>query len=466
MHLVLKDRTGREHWPGLSGPQMKLLQEVSCVENISGEDEWNLTTTGEDLPEDVVAIYFTANAFQHFGVPALLGREFISSDAPEGQDPQPVVVLGYKFWQRHYGGDRQVVGHTIQMVHKTYTIVGIMPSRFTWGDGDVYLPLKVTADPAKQFSANIRLKPGTTYAAANSELQPLLQEFAKEKPSQFPEHFKVQVKGLNDQFVQRLGKTLYLLLSAVALLLLIGCANVSILLLARGTAREHELAVRAAVGASRSRILTQLLIESLSLSMAGAFLGVLLAYRTVNLIAAWLPEGSFPNEAAIEINLPVLLFSIGLALLTSVLFGLSPAISLSRPEIAQVIQANTRKATGGVKGKRTNNILIAGQIALTVLLMTAAGAAIGGFLHLLNTGLGYNPHNVMSVGIPVHDNTYMTWAERSAYFDQLRQRIETLPEVVSAGISTNATPPNNGWETNFKNFGRPVTEAQQCAQIS
>jgi putative ABC transport system permease protein len=126
-----------------------------------------------------------------------------------------------------------------------------------------------------------------------------------------------------------------------------------------------------------------------------------------------------------------------------------------------VIQANTRKATGGVKGKRTNNMLIAGQIALTVVLLTAAGAAIGGFLHLLHVGLGYDPHNVMSVGIPVHDNTFMKWEERSTYFEQLRARITNLPEVVSAGISTNATPPNNGWDTKFEIFGRPANESQQ-----
>jgi putative ABC transport system permease protein len=463
VHLVLKDRAGHERWPGLTGSQIQRLRLAWCVESATGQDDWNLTTTGEDLPEDVSGIYLTANAFQFFGVPALAGREFGPSDAPDGQDPQPVVVLGYKFWQRHYGGDRQVVGHRIQLVHKTYVIIGIMPPRFAWGDGDVYLPLKLTSDPKTAFSPEIRLKPGITYKAADASLQPLLQEFAKERPAQFPEHFEVALKGLNDQFVERIGRTLFLLLTAVAFLLLIGCANVSILLLARGTARGHELAVRAAVGASRFRIMTQLLIESLALSVGGALLGVLLAYQAVALIAAWLPEGSFPSEAAIEINLPVLLFSIGLALLTSILFGLSPALSLSRPEIAQVIQANTRKATGGVKGRQTNNILIAGQMALTVILLTAAGAAIGGFLHLLHVGLGYDPHNVMSVGIPVHDNTYMTWEKRSTYFEQLRQRIAAMPEVVSAGISSNATPPNNGWETNFEIFGRPPREDAQLS---
>ena len=186
-----------------------------------------------------------------------------------------------------------------------------------------------------------------------------------------------------------------------------------------------------------------------------------LSYKAVELIAAWLPEDSFPHEAAIQINLPVLLFCVALALFTSILFGLSPALSLSRPEIAHVIQANTRKATRGVRGKRTNNLLIGAQVALTLVLMTVAGASIGGFLQLMNANLGYDPHNIMSVGIPVHENTFGTWEERSAYFEQLRQRVGDLPEVISAGISTNATPPNNGWETNFEVFDKPASEQQQ-----
>ncbi len=461
VHLVLKDQAGHERWPSLTGSEIERLRQEPCVASATGEDDWSLITTGEDLPDDVAGVYLTPNAFDHFGVPALVGREFGPSDAPAGRAPQAVAVLGYKFWQRHFAGDRQIVGHSIQLVHKTYMVIGILPPRFTWGDGDVYLPLVLTSDTTKEFSPEIRLRPGVSYFAADAELQPLLEQFAKVKPTRFPKHFKVALKGLNDQFVERLGKTLFLLLAGVLLLLLIGCANVCILLLARGTARAHEFAVRAAIGAGRFRIVTQLLVESLSLSLGGAFLGVLLAYRAVALIAAWLPERSFPNEAAIGINLPVLFFSVGLALLTSILFGLSPALAMSRPEIAQVIQANTRKAAGGVKGKRTNNLLVAGQIALTVVLLTTAGAAIGGFIHLLRADLGYDPHNVMSVGIPIHDNTYMTWEQRSTYLELLRRRIAAMPEVVSAGISSNATPPSNGWETGFEIFGRTANEAAQ-----
>jgi predicted permease len=261
--------------------------------------------------------------------------------------------------------------------------------------------------------------------------------------------------------VERLGPTLFLLFGAVGLLLVIGCANVSILLLARGTARRHELAVRAAMGAARRRILRQLLTESLQLSVAGAALGVVLAYRGVPLIVKWLPENSFPHEAAISINLPVLVFSVALALATGVLFGLSPALHLSRPDLAGIMQASTRRMTAGVRGKRTHGVLVAAQVALTLLLLASAGGAIRGFVRLMHTDLGYDPHNTMSAPIPVHDNTYMTWEARSQFFEQLRQRIGAMPEVISAGISTNATPPSNGWNTHFEILGQPVPEERE-----
>ena len=461
VHLVVKDKSDNQRWISLTGSQLQQLRKANSVESVAAMDEWNLTTTGGDLPEDVTAVYFTGNAFNHFGVPTLLGRGLLPADAPEGQDPQPVAVLGYQFWHRHYNGDPAVVGRAIQLTRKSYTVIGIAPPRFTWGDGDVYLPWKFTNDPARTVMPHIRLKPGVSRAAANAEFQILLEQFAKETPKHFPEQFKTAIQGLNDQFVDRLGGTLRLLFGAVALLLLIGCGNVSILLLARGAARQHEMAVRSAIGAGRGRILRQLLTESLLLSFTGTLLGVLLGYKLLALIVNWLPVFSFPHEAAIRMNVPVLLFSVGLALLTGVVFGISPALQSSRPAIAQVMQSSTRKMTAGVKGRRTHTALIAGQMALTLLLLAAAGAAMQAFVKIMHVELGYDPHHVMSVGIPVHDNTYTNWQARATYFDQLRQRIAAMPEVVSAGISTNATPPENGWEQRFEISGKPTSEQQR-----
>lgn len=462
VHLVLEQKSGGEYWFGLTGPQIEQLRKAQCVDSVAATDEWNLFTTDADVPDDVSATYFTMNAFQHFGTPALLGRTFAPSDAPEGQEPPQLAVLGYRFWERHYGAAADVVGRTIQLSHKGYAIIGVMGPRFTWNDADIYIPLKLSADPARNYSPLTRLKPGISHQAADGELQPLFEQFAKETPKHFPETgFRSKVQGFNDAFIKRLGRTLWLLLAAVSMLLVIGCANVSILLLARGTARQHELAVRSAIGGSRFRLVQQLLTESLVLSIAGALLGVAIAYESVSRIVAWLPENSFPHEAAIRMNLPVLLFCVALALLTGVLFGIGPALQFSRPGLAQVMQSGARKLTAGVRGRRTHGMLVAGQIALTLLLLTIAGGSTAAFMRLMHANLGYDPHNVMSVGVPVHENTLPTWEARAAYFEQLRSRLAAMPEVESAGISTNATPPNNGWEVRFETHGKPPAEDQK-----
>jgi predicted permease len=463
IHLTVVNESGDTRWIGITGPQLKVLRQVKCLESVAASwGTWNLTTTDEDLPQDVPSTQLTGNAGIHFGVPALLGRTLIPSDAPDGQDPQAVVVLSYLFWQRHFNSDPTVVGRNLQLVHKNYTIVGVMPPRFTWNDAAVYLPLKITNDANIDYGPLVRLRPGVTHAAANAELQPLIEQFAKENPSHFPKKFRVHVKGLNEQFEEHLGRSLYLLFAAVALLLLIGCANVSILLLARGTARQHELAVRSAIGATRWRIQRQLLTEALALSLVGALGGVLLAYRLLPLLVGWLPEYSFPHEVAIRINLPVLGFSIAIAIVTGVLSGVAPAFHFSRPQIAQLMHGSSRRTTGSAKGKRTYDLLVAGQIALTLLLLTSAAAAINGFVRLLQTNLGYDPHHTMSVGIPVHQNSHVSWEDRSNYFRQLLARVQAMPEVVSAGISTNATPPSNGWDQLFEIFGHPVGQRQQA----
>ncbi len=458
-HMRLTDDSGQQRGFGLTGAQWQEIRKSPVVEDAFATDDWNLTVTGRDLPEDVQGTYVTSNMFEFMGVPTILGRGLIPSDAIDGEDPKPVVVLSYKFWQRHFSGDRGVIGQTLQLVRKNYSIVGVAAPRFTWEDADVYLPLKITQDPKPNYYVGLRLKPGVTHEMANGALTPLILQFAKEAPTHFPtEAFKFYVVGLNDQFAHDLWGRLYLLLGAVVLLLAIGCGNVSILLLARGTARQHEMAVRKAIGASRPRLIRQLLTESLLLSLTGAGLGILLAYRALAVIVALLPRYSFPHEAEIQINLPVLGFSVAIALLTGIFFGLWPAWQLSRPEINQAMQASSKKIAGGVRGRATHNALIAVQAALTLVMLAVAGAAMQGFLRLLHTPLGYDPHNVMSVGIPVHDGAYATWEQRRAYFEQLRDRASSVTGVTEAAISGNATPPSNGWRTGIEILGQARRE--------
>src|SRR5919109_1090728 len=417
MEIRLVDKEGHDRFAGPTGPQANVLRQARSIEDVVLMDWWNLTTTDGDLPEDVQANYIDPNAPNHWGIRALKGRWLIPSDAPPGQTPQPVVVLTYAFWQRYFMGDPNVIGRTIRLVHKPYQVVGVMPPRFKWGGVDIYLPLKVTQDPNIRYAASIKLRAGVNPEQASAELQPLIEEFAKAAPTNYPDKFKVKLRSIVEVYARPLGPTLYLLLGAVASLLLIGCANVSI-----------------------------------------SLLGVLLAWRGLSLLVATLPENSFPAESVIRMNVPVLLFSVALAFVTSIVFGLWPALQLSRPEIARLMQGSSRRVAGSVGARRSHGALVAAQVTLTLLMLTAAGAAGKGFLKLVNADLGYDPHNAMSVPIPIHENTEVEWKDRAEYFEQIRARIAAMPQVVAAGISTNATPPSNGWRQNVEILGSTSAE--------
>jgi predicted permease len=440
----------------LNGAEIQTLRQSPVVESVLASDNSALMLTGQDLPETVHTVSLIASNFQDLGVPALLGRGLWPSDAVDGQEPRPVTVLSYRFWRRHYLSNPDVVGRTLRLDHRNFEIVGVAAPRFTWYGGDVYLPLKLLRDPGRTSVVDLLLRPGVSHPTADAALQPLIEQFAHYMPQDFPDVFRVHVHGLNDWVVSSMGGTLYLLFGAVMLLLLIGCGNVSILLLARGTARQHELAVRTAIGAGRVRIIRQLLTESLLLAVIGALLGVLVSYGVLILTLSLLPQSTFASEAVIRINLPVLFFSVTVALGTGVLFGLWPALQLSRTHIGEIMQSGARRLAGSVRGRKAHSALITAQVALTLLLLAAAGSSMKGFARLIHQPLGYDPHNVMAIGIPLQAGSYGTWPARAAYFEQLREKVAETPGVITAAISTDATPPRNGWTMGFEVLGKPM----------
>jgi predicted permease len=454
-------------WFALDPSQFDSFRKASSIDSVLGFMLAGLTATGDDLPEDVRVAYVTSNASSFFGIPAKLGRGIQPIDVTTAVPPSNVVVLNYKFWQHKYASDPKIVGHVLQLDHQNYTIIGVMPRRFSFteavGNADVYIPWTETR--ISFLFPLIKLKPGVSLSVANSEFQSFLNQFKKQTPKHFPARFHVSVQPIIEPYVHRTGRTLLLLFAAVVLLLLIGCANCSILLFARGESRQHEFAIRSAIGASSFRMVRQLLIESLAISCAGATIGVVASFWLAELPLRLMP-GAFPQEAAISIDLPFLAFSVGLALITGLLSGLSPALRLSQPNVSQVMQS-TAPIAGSRSRKSTLNLLIGGQIALTFVLLGSAVAAIAGFMKITSTRLGYDPHNVIAVGIPLKRDTRKNQPERATYIDQLRQRVAAVPGVVSVAVTSSGIPPSlpfreGGMYTPFEILGGQSQQEQRA----
>jgi predicted permease len=465
-NVSVRDSRGDVYDEDFRGPELMQVSKLHAFESIASWRNENMSVTGGSIPEAVNAYYGIGETFPTLGVAPLLGRNLGPADSPNGQEPQPVVELHYRFWQRHFNGDPNVIGKTLELDHKAYTIVGVTSPQFTWDWGaDLYLPQAIN-DP-RGGGAVAKLRHDVSPTAANAELQPLLMQFAKEHPHEYSPHYSADLHPLAWEVTRNIGGTIWLLFAGVGLLLAIGCSNVSILLLARNAARQHEFAVRSAIGAGKSRIVWQLLTESLILAIVGTTLGTGIAYRLLALIVAWLPQHLFPPDVSIQINLPVLLFSVGLALVTTLLFGLLPALQMANPEIAATMQSGPRTMSGTARSGYLRTALVAGQIALTLLLLSTAGAAMQGFVRLLRVPLGYDPHNMVAVGIPLHENTYSTWKGRTNYFEQLRASIASLPDVTAASIAANAIPPNSGWELPFEVLGMPAPSPDaQTAKVN
>ena len=465
VHVELRDKNGRGPLLIVNGTQAKELRKASSIDDFFLQDEKQENLTGEKFPVSVNVGLYSPNMFDYMGVPPLLGREFSSADAPGG-NPAPVAVLSYLFWQRQFGASRDVVGKSIELDHKSYTIIGVVPPRFTWGDSDVYLPALPTADPHYYWLAFIKLKPGTKYPAAQAEMQVLVDRFAKEDPKRYPQDMRAKIVTLNEEVLGRFAGTIVFLFGAVVVLLIIGCANVSILLLARGSARQHEFAVRTSVGAGRGRLIRQLLTESVLLSVTGAALGVLAAFWGVKALSTMLPYYSFPHEAAIHVNAVVLIFSASIALLTGILFGISPAFQLSRPQLGSLIQAASAKLTGNTRSRNTHRLLIAGQVALTLLLLAGAGGAVKAFLAKVHTPLGFDPDHVFAINVDMPKGASTTWQERINQSELVRQAVAQSPGVAEAGVSTTWFPGFGGFNAKVEIQSKPtLTDAQAVLSL-
>ena len=447
--------------------QLVALQQSEVLDGAFALNTWVMTVTGHDLPETVSAQHLSANGLDVLGVPPLLGRVFHQADGPPGEQAQRVVVLTYRFWQRHFGGRPEAVGQTLFLNREPYIVIGVLPRQYFFTGPEVLVPLDLTFDTNFAWGVQARLKQGVTPRMAEQRLQPLFDQFAKETPQRFPKEVRPLVRSLVEtQWAADFVPTLLLIFGASMLLLLLACANVSILLLARGTSRAHEFAVRAAIGASRGRLVRQLLVESLLLAFSGAALGVAAGSWGLPAILRLLPPNSVPvgNLIAVPVNVPVLLFSAGLAMASALISGLSPAFSFSRPRLTATV-----RTTAGVESRRAHHLLLAAQIALTVLLLAGTGAAVRVLIGLYQTSLGYDPHDVFVATINLPENTYRQWAGRATFYERLRDRMAEVPQVESVALATySGIPPQSGERSVVEVPGRntPGDEAPIAQRIS
>jgi predicted permease len=326
------------------------------------------------------------------GVPALHGRFLTTADMRA--DAPPAGVLGFKFWQRRFGGDMSVIGRQMTLNGRVYTVVGIMPKRFMWRGADVYLPIEYRRGEITEGVRIVhvlgRLKPGVTEAQAEADLRPIVDDLRRLQPDAFPENWRVGLLSFEETFPSGLREELWILFGAVGLLLLIACANVSNLLLSKASAREREMAVRAAMGAGRLRLVRQLLTESLLLSTVGAVLGILFAYLCLGAVLRLVPPFTIPDESEITINGPVLLFTLGITIATAIVFGLAPAWQGSSQHLANPLKESAR-TTGSRSRAWFRAGLVVTEVALSLVLLVGSGLSLRTLLNRQSMNAGPDP---------------------------------------------------------------------------
>jgi putative ABC transport system permease protein len=401
----------------------------------------NLAATDNRAPERLQALAVTHELFDVLGVAPLKGRVFTPEEDLEGHDN--TVVISYGLWQRRFGGDPGVVGRTVSINAQDLTIVGIMPKDFSFPQQtEVWATFGFTPQQQAQTARGSRflnvigrLKPGVTVEQAQREMDTVGGRMVQQYPMNYsPERsgWAVSVVPLLDVYVGAIRPALLILLGAVCFVLLIACANVTNLLMARGAARQRELAIRTALGASRLRVVRQLLTESLLLSVIGGGAGLLLAVWGVEMLTRWTPA-NVPRIQNVTIDSRVLFFTFLVALLTGLLFGLLPALQSSRTDLNETLKEGGRTGAGGARRQRIRSVLIVSEVALALMLLVGAGLLLKSFNRLLSVDPGFDPDNVLTMNVSLPQRGYEQPQQRAGFYHETVQRISTLPGVETAG---------------------------------
>jgi predicted permease len=436
------------------GQYLDIKIENRVFEQVGATIGGSFNLTGQGVPEHVEGARVSASLFPLLGAKALLGRIFQAEDEEKGKPP--TVILSYAFWQRRFGSDPNIVGKTLLLNDNKLTIVGVMPASFSLNKevmptvngvqrSDVFLPLPISdSDRTKRggedYNIFAKLKPGVTVAQAQADMDQIAEQMKRQYPENYPANGRLtlSVVSLLEQVVGDIRRALYILLGAVGFVLLIACANVANLLLARAAVRQKEMAIRAAVGASRGRILQQLLTESALLALIGGLTGLVFALAVIKLLRVF-GSANIPRLNEVGIDGRVLLFTFFVSLLTGIIFGLAPALRASRIDLNEVLKDGGRSSVGGgafgLGHQQLRNLLVISEVALSLVLLIGAGLLIRSYQRILTANPGFDPRQVLTLRLALPALRYQTPESVYNFYQQLGEKLKQLPGVETVGTN-------------------------------
>jgi len=451
--------------PAFIGPELLDYMEQNHVfDRAIANDQTDILYRSGEGTERFDGNFVTPGTFEFLGMPTLLGRVMVPTDYEPGAPP--VFVLRYKTWVKSFGADPGIVNKTFVLNGESRTLIGIMPPRFGWGNADLWIPAKPSRAAAGKTVAGAfqqhwwmlgHLKPGVSVREAEADFTVIAKRLAVVYPTEYPKKFTVQMDSLTNMVVGRFKTTLYIVLAAVGLLLLIGCGNVANLLLARATTREKEFAIRSALGASRWRLIRQLLVESLLLAIGGAGVGTLLAWGGLKSLVALMPQNIIPAEAVIRMNMPVLAFTLVTSVLTALVFGLVPALKAARKDLNEPLRDSGKGISGGFRHGRLRDAVVVLEVGLSLTLLVGAGLLMRSFVALREVHLGLQPDHVLVARLPLPLDRYKTAEQVAGFYRPLLQRLKALPGIVEA-TETSTLPPYGGIPSDIEIPGKTHAE--------
>ena len=424
----------------VSGPEFIDLEKSGIFKRVSAFETVSRNLTGSDEPERVAAAKVSTEFFNILGMEPMFGRTIAPNE--QGPNGQRVLVISYGLWQRRFGGDPGVLGQKVSLDDEPFTIIGVMPPQFRFEESQVWFPFPYDFNKNPRDGRTVLILGRTSFATNEQQVNAALANLARRNEQDFggtiPEYAGrgIYLQALSQYYFGSVRRALFILLGAVGLVLLIACANIANLLLAKSMSRSHEIAIRSAMGASRIRLIRQMLIESAVLGLLGGGLGLLIASWGTKLLFKVIPTGILPTGVEITMNWKVLLFTLAVSLVTAFIFGLWPAIQGSRTQTREALQLASQRTTAGVAARRAQSVLVVVEVALSLVLLVMAGLMIRSFAKLTNIDPGMSTSNVMSMRINRSPSKSGDGAKNAVFFQQVIDQVKTLPGIEAVAVTS------------------------------